>query len=637
MRIMKKISGLSNRIPPRRFAAIAGFCALVLFVAVVLFSDWAFYRAAFDLSSDRRHSLSDGSKNMLRQLEENIDVYFYYSKKLDIEVPDYAIYARQIESTLRQYQRLSNGRLKLHFIDPEPFSEDEEKAIADGMQPIPLYGGTQQAWFGLFVKSGLGNKAVIPIFDPARENLLEYDLTRLIYVMLHPKKPKIGVFGALPADSDIFSPLMQGDGAPAPWILWTYLSQQFQLQRLPGTATAIPDDVDALLIMLPMNLSDSALYAIDQHILRHGKAVILLDPLSEAAIARTAANPDAAPISSNFKKMLDHWGVQFDTGKVVGDRALAQRVVIDYGAPGQSRPSGQDYIPWLKLDDENINKNDLLTAHLHKIHLASSGYFTLRDGAAKTLTPLLQSSSHTMLIDTNKIKFMPDPRALLAEFQDSGQVYTLAARLSGNLTSAFDKAPDVPGSNVKLPDHVTQSAQSAQIILVGDADMAEDRFWVRVPETVRSGFAVPLADNADFIINALENILGGEALSGIRTRQQAARPLTAMHRLRQNAEDQFLRQEKELKQKLESAETRLRELLSANKDQQQKDVQDTVAAARRDIAENRANLRAVQLELNRDIEGLQNKIRFALIIAWPAAVAAIVWIALSIRRRKYRA
>ena len=603
---------------------VTAICVIMAFLMLLLplLSAWH-----LDVTQDRVHSLADGSIKTLADLSESVDVYFYYSKKLDSQIPRLGLYAGQIESLLRQYRDLSGGKIRLYIVDPEPYSDDEDRAVQNGMVAIPLFGGTEQAYFGLYAQSGLGKRAAIPQFDSSRQNLLEYDLTRLFYAMAHPKKPKIGVISGLPMDSDFFSPLATGDGAPAPWIFWLQLSQSYDLEKLPPTISMITDDIDALLIIHPQNLNDAAMYAIDQYMMRRPRAVILLDPHSEATAARQTVNKDAPPASSNLDKLLRPWGAVFDAENVVGDRKSAQRVVLDDG--DKSKPTARDYVPWLRLNDDRINRGDPITGNLHRLNMASVGHIIKNPGVDTEFTPLLTSSDDAMLIPAKKIRYMPDPKSLLDEFQPSAQNYILAARLRGVLHSAFGSSPPPVArrlADVKMPDHLPQSADAGNIIVVGDSDFVEDRFWVRVRETVQTGAVQSQSDNADFVMNAIDDVVGSNSFASIRSRQNSDRPLTVMHDIRQAAEKKFRDREKELKQKLDDAQSRLRDLQSESQSSpdKQRAMADTLSQVRDDVIKTRAELRRVQRDLNRDIEGLQNNIRFVLIVLWPLLMVGVV-------------
>ncbi len=602
--------------------AVSVFGAIALFILIAAISGALFANVSLDLSADKKHSLSEATKQVIANINEPVTLRFYYSRVLGQEVPAYGEYAARIVAMLKQYQ---NSRIKLEIIDPEAFSETEDQAIKDGLAPIPLYGGTLQGFFGLTASSMLGNRAVVPAFQLERRDLLEYDLTRMVQAIAQPRKAKIGVITSLPMDADMFSPLSRGDGAPAPWMFWAYMRQAFSLQRLDGNISLVPDDVDCLLVAHPRGLSSSALYAVDQFLLRKACAVILLDPHSEAAAARQIANADGAAQSSEFGKFLDHWGISMPQGKVAADRNLAQRVMLDQN-------KAQDYIAWLKLDAKQAAQGDGLTAHLNRLNLASAGYFDVTPKSGIKISPLLFTTKDSMGLDVEKIRFMPDLQKLLLDFKPDGVERVLALRLSGKLTSVFGAAaPDSAKSkDVKMPQHLAESEKSAAIILVADSDLTEDRFWAKIPESLKNGYLMPNADNADFILSAIEDAISGISLSEIRVRATGARSLEKLDAMRRQAEDKFLTQEAALKIKLQDAQTRLTRLLAQQKEKgesAEQEIEQTILQAKSDMLAAQQELRKVQLELNRGVQGLQDRLRFLLVFAWPVLACFGIWAA----------
>ncbi len=599
--------------------------AITLFLLANGLLHQSIYDPQIDFTADSRHSLSGGSIDVMADWDESIAVDLYFSSALSYRVPQYTVYAHKIQALLAQYQSASGGKIRITVIDPKPFSESEDEANDLGLKPIPLNSGATNAYFGLVVKAGLGSRAVIPQFDPAREALLEYDLTRLFYGIRNPQKPKIGVISSLPMDSDMFSPLASGDGAPAPWLFWMQLRQSFQVEKLSNNVSVIPDDIKLLLIAHPKNLSESAVYAIDQFMLNRGRAVILIDPHSEAMAARQIADSNAAPQSSDLKLLLDHWGIGIDSSKIITDRTLAQRVVIDDGSSGRNLPQGQDYIPWLRLGEDQANPSDTLSASVHRIHFATTGEITLNANAALRMTPLLTTTTHTMAIPIGDVLYNPDPKQLIINFKDSGEKRILAARLQGELSSVYGdvKPKFAVNNNIALPTHIARSLSPLNVVLVADSDMLDDRFWARIPETLRAGYVMPSADNADFIVNAIDQLLGGDAFLRIRTRATSHRPMQVLNDLRQQAEDKYLNQQQQLTQKLNTAKDRLKQLQIQSQNTSVAEISENIQQLRSDIEQSRQALRQIQYDLNRDIERLEGTIRLILILLWPLLVVVI--------------
>ncbi|MFN7193214.1 MAG: ABC transporter, partial [Rhodospirillales bacterium] len=112
-------------------------------------------------------------------------------------------------------------------------------------------------------------------------------------------------------------------------------------------------------------------------------------------------------------------------------------------------------------------------------------------------------------ISVDEVRTQPDPAALLANFKPSGTSLALAARSRGQSKSAFAEAPAVAeGQPARTAAHLAQSTGPINVIVVADTDMLEDRFWVQVQDFFGQRVATPAAYNGDFVVNAVDNLLG---------------------------------------------------------------------------------------------------------------------------------
>lgn len=212
--------------------------------------------------------------------------------------------------------------------------------------------------------------------------------------------------------------------------------------------------------------------------------------------------------------------------------------------------------------------------------------------------------------------------------------------------SAEKKAEEKPKEEEKPtpPPYIAESTAPMNVILVADADMLEDRFWSQTREFFGQRVQVPFANNADFVVNAVENLAGGDDLIGLRSRGTAQRPFTTIADLRLAADQQYRAEEQRLRKKLEEAEKNLAELdkkksEGASDATVDKAVQATAVKFTEEVLSTRKALRQVQLALREDIETLETVLRFVNIALIPilVGVLAVVLGALRIRRRTNRA
>ena len=645
--------------PQRRLLQSGGILiAAILFVAVNVLAAISLRHARLDMTANGLYTLSEGSKNVLKSLREPITLRFFFSDKLGDELPQLRIYGSRVRELLEEYAALSQGRIRLEIIDPEPFTDAEDRAVQAGIQALPLDRGGRSFYFGLVGTNSIDDQQVIPYFQQEKEQFLEYDLTKLVFALSRPKKPIIGIISSLPLDFGPGGMMAAMRGQSQPYMIMTQLRQLFEVRTLEATATAIPDDVGVLVLAHPKDLNPSALFAIDQFVLRGGRLIALVDPWSETAAAMpnpmTGMALPAGDNSSALPELFKAWGVTMDDGQFVADLGLAQRVQTGEAGPR----SIVDYVAWLNVQPAMLSSDDVVTADLGALNLASAGALRPAEGAATTFTPLIRSSDQAMLVPVSKIRFRPDPTGLLQEFKATGERYVLAARIGGSIKSAFPDGPppvekkDTADADEKPGDAKTENAGPpaeplkeskgpVSIIIVSDVDLLDDRFWVRTQEMFGQRVAIPIAANADFLINAIDNLAGSNDLIALRSRGRSQRPFEAVETLRRNAEQQFLSRERALQKKLEETEKKIADLQTKAQGGAASallgaEEQSAIEGFRTELVQTRQELRAVQRDLNRDIESLEAGVKFVNIGLMPIAIGVIAAGVAAVRRGRRR-
>lgn len=622
--------------------------AFAIFFAVNIIANQGLRDTRIDLTEARLYTLSDGTRNVLKAIPEPITLRFFFSDKLAGNAPQLRQYGARVRELLERYAALSNGMLRLEVIDPEPFTEAEDRAVQAGLQGINLPGG--QLYFGLVASNTLDQQQTIPFFQAEKEQFLEYDLTKLVYALSSPKKPTVGILGSLPLEYGPGGMMAAMRGQSQPYLILDQIKQFFDVKMLDATKPEeIDDKLSVLILAHPKDLSAQAQYAVDQFVLKGGRLIVFADPYSETMAAMPnpmtgQPMPPGADQSSLLPELFKAWGIEVVPGKFVADLALAQRVQT-----GRSGPAAVvDYIPWLAIPGERLSQEDVVTADLTQINAASMGAIRKLDGAAVTLTPLITSSNQAMLMDTNDLQGDPNPQVLAGKFKPTGEIYTLAARISGPAKTAFPngaptqaKDGDKPADQKPAVPQVMESAKPINVLLVTDADLLDDRFWVRSQQMFGQNLYVPIAANADFLVNAIDNMSGSGDLIGLRSRGRSQRPFELIDNMRRQAEQQFLARQKALEQKLEATQKQLADLQSKTQEQSNAllsaEQQAAMDAFRDDLLNTRRELRGVQRELNRDIEGLQLLVKFINIGLMPLLAALVaVGLAIAWRRRRIR-
>lgn len=627
----------------RRLAALTAIVlGAVIFVGVNTAANVAFRSARADLTDNGLYTLSDGTKNILKKLNEPITLRFYFSSDVAANFPTVRAYAERIRDLLAEYKSLAGGNLIVEEIDPQPYTEAEDNAVSLGLQGAPTQGG-EAIYMGLSASNMADGQESIPFFQMEREAYLEYDLTSLISRLAETKKPVLGVVTNLPLDTGPGGLLASMQGTSQPFVIYSQLLQIFQLQPLEQDFAVVPSEIDTLLIAHPKALNQQTLYAIDQFVMRGGRVIAFVDPLSE--ISQLQSQQTGEPVQgATFKSdlwLLKSWGAAYNPDEVVLDRTRAQKV--QYG--GNAARPVVSYPVWLGLKGDadpkasDFAKDDLVTGSLSVLNLASVGHFSPVEGATTKFTPLIRSSDDAMLYSAEMLTVQSDPDELIRQFLPTGERYTIAARLSGPLKSAFAEAPPPVVKEGQpppvLPAHIAETAD-ANIIVVADSDIFDDRFWVQPQQQGDQTMAVPIADNLAFVAGAAENMLGSNDLISLRTRATGDRPFTVVEDMQKAADTRFLREEQDLNARIAETQEKLAALSKPGANGEATaltaEQQAEIEKFRAELTETRARLREVQRGLRSGIETLGT--RLALInIALVPLLLIVVALVIAVTRR----
>ena len=640
----------------RRAVAVAALVCIALMLVAVNIIAARFFTWRLDLTGEHLYTLSRGTLTTLSKIDEPITLRFYFSNRLADEVPSYGVYAQRVRELLDQYVAAAHGKIRLEVYNPLPFSDVEDRAVAFGLQGVPLDTQGEQVYFGLAATNSTDDQQTIAFFQPERERFLEYDLTKLVHSLAFPKKTVVGLMSALPLEGDVMA-MMRGRPAE-PMAIMEQLQQLDTVKPLGGDLDAIPPDIDVLMLVHPQKLSEKALYAIDQFVLKGGKALVFVDPYSELQASHPSQfNPPGSPSASNLDRLFKAWGFEVPANIVAGDRGDAQRVGVP-GLRGGTRPL--DYIAWLNLRADNLNRGDMITADLSHINMASSGIIEPLADAKTKIEPLITTSPDSEKIPAEKLTGLPDVAGLLAEFKPDNKRYILAARVTGPAASAFPDGPPKPPETAKpeakegeakpaaepaatsaapAGESLKQSAQPIDVVVVADTDLLDDKFWLQKQDFFGQRLLVPTANNGDFVANAIEVLAGGEDLVGLRSRGTSVRPFEVVDEIRRDAQARYSAEESALQTKLKETQAKIESL--TGKDQAtapttlSPEQTKAVEEFRADMLQTRRQLRNVQAALRSDIGRLRTGLEF-LDVALIPLVVAVVAIILGVLRQRRR-
>jgi len=626
---------------------------LVLSVAMISFMPSSL---RIDLTEDRLYSLSDGTRNIVSNLDQQLEVMFFYSDSATEDIPQIRSFATRVQELLREIVMASNSNLRLSVIDPEPFSEDEDLATQFGIQAVPVTQGGEEIYFGLVVTNGSGENMpfnmqvseTIPLIRPDQEEFLEYEVIKLVAKVNNPDLPVVGLITQLDIDGG-FDPV-RGQ-ATAPWMVMEYIRQLYEVRRVDiagiDANNHIDDEVDILMVVHPQDLSEEILYQIDQYIMRGGAIMLFLDPNADSMVTQSPQGTlIPAGMRSELPRLLEAWGIAFENDKVLADNELALRVVM-----GQSRrPS--PHLGMLGVQRNYLAQNDIITNGLETINFSSAGAIAQLEETSTIFEPLIESSTDAMLMDAALLENVADPSVLFDEFVSSQQSYVVAARVSGLLDSAFPEGrpivseegeesesqseitsnslasedtvveQEVVGSEeaeeeiaeaveeevIEVREHISGSGTIANIVVFADTDFLSDRMWVQVAQFLGRRIPQPFANNGDLIINALDNLSGSADLVSIRSRGRYSRPFTRVLDLQREADDRLRTEEADLLSRLAETEASLADLNQVEDGepigQITPEIQSEIDRFNGEMLETRRRLRDVQYQLTEDIERL---------------------------------
>jgi ABC-type uncharacterized transport system involved in gliding motility auxiliary subunit len=598
-----------------------------------------------DLTQEKAYTLSAGTKSVLKKLDTPVTIHFYCTQS-DTATPETVFlksYARKVEDLLQEYKQIAGKNLIIQKFDPQPDSDAEDSAKLDGLEPKALQDNNE---FYLGLSVGLADERVaIPFLDPDRERQLEYDITRAIARVFSPDKPVVGVISTLPVFGAPMNPMMMesGQSGPPAWTLIDELKQDYTIKQLELTTDKISDDVKLLLLIHPKEISATTQYAIDQFILRGGKVIALLDPLSvldsrqqqQQQQQQMMGNPGGNS-SSTLDKLLPAWGLQFDTGKVVADLDFKMQL---NGPDGQ--PS--DAPAFLGLTADGINRDDVATAPIDSVWLPLCGAFTGTPVAGLKETVLLHSSTQAELVDGMEASM--GGAAIMNSFKPTGVSYDLAVRLTGKFKTAFpngkpgeaadDKSTNAPAKVEGLKEATAESS----VVLFGDSDFAADDFSLRKEQTPFGAMVSPMNGNLSLLQNIVEQMTGDSSLIEVRSRATTFRPFTRIKQIEAAAEAQGEAKITELQNSLNDTQQRLDELQQQKKDKDQRFIlspeqRTELENFRKKQAEVSKALKQAQKDLRKEVVSLEARIKWLNILAVPVAVMVVGVLMAVVKRKK---
>jgi ABC-type uncharacterized transport system involved in gliding motility auxiliary subunit len=607
---------------PRRFLFLTTLLLALVFAAGNLLIQKSLGGARADFTENGLYTLSDGTRAVLSDLSDPVDLTFVYTRSVGQEYPAVRAYAVRVRELLDAYVAGSNGRLRLREIDPAPFSEAEDEALSTGLVAVDT-NGNDPLYFGLIGRNSVDDERVIPFLAPEQETSFEYDLTRMIARLDRPVPAKIGLLSTLPGMTSVTD--------EAGYTVLREMNKTFRVEAIPEDFVSLPEDMDILFMAHAPVLSDWQAWQIDQFLLRKGRALILVDPAAKTAPGDGPFGLTNRRIRSDLTPFSTAWGVALDRSAIADtETALA----IEAPA-GEGRTTILQHPLYLSIPAGLMSNINLITTDLGRsVNLGAPGRFILPSVAPLQREILLQSGPAPSPIEADQAALDMAADDVIAVYTAGQEAAVLALSLTGPLTTAFPNGrpdPDLSddpvfteialGAANEAAPHQATSDIDAQIILVADADMLDDGLYMNLQT------GLPFADNASFILNALDSLSGGSELMSLRARAPGLRPMQRVDDMRAGAQAEFFTEQIRLEARLVESQQRLEELQSIGaadgffNGDVSAELTDSerieLNRLREDIVATRASLRQIERDFRRDIDALERWLRLFTILGGP--------------------
>ncbi len=633
-----------SSIASRRFWIFSGSLAGLLILLAILIAANVILgalRLRADLTEDRIYTLSEGTRSVLAKLDGPVTLKLFSSESApNIPMP-FKNFARQTADLLREYQLASGGKLTLETYDPRPDSDAEEWAQRYGLagQNLGLIdAGGATLYLGLVAVKGEAYVS-LPFIDPRTEELMEYNITRLISRVANPRKPVLGVMSSLPVMGvQAFPYAIPGQPLPKnqpPWVAFQNLAEDYEVRQIRADTEKIEAVIDVLLVIHPKNISERTQFAIDQFVLRGGRLLAFLDPLcltdaSAQSQAGMMMEMNMSRPASDLGKLTGAWGLTYESDKIVADLEASTRV-------RQGENAVDDSPVFLSLKEINIDGRDLITTKLESLILPCAGSFSGAGTGKAGVSSLLVSSAQSQLI--NPMLIQAGSEALRRDFKPGLKRLNLAVRLQGAFQTAFPDgkpkaAPKPDGKEGEPPPETEEpvdtllkaSAKPTTIILVADVDLLFDQFAVQELNFFGNRVFQPINDNLNFFFNALEQLSGSSDLARIRSRGRFERPFDRVQAIQRAAQERWFLKEQALQEKLDATRERL-DALQSKKDKSQRYIlspeqEQEIKAFKQEQLKTQDELKQVRKNLRQGIERLGGVVKAVNITLMPLIVIA---------------
>ena len=570
---------------------------IVAIICILIFSNWLVRATSLgnktvDLTENKRHTLTLGTKAILSELETPVIIRFYATRKSEAVPRQVKNYIRKVDNLLNRYKLLAGDKIRIEHLDPLPDTDAEDSANMDGIKGHRNDG--ERIYFGLAISS-LDQQTTIPYLDPNNDTMLEYLLSSSIANVTTFKKPSVGLMTTLPLAGT--PPTKVNEEPGPPWIIFQLLRQRYEMKYLGMTPEELdPKETPVLLLVHPAGITPETEYLIDQYLLKGGVLIACLDPF---ALSAPQPDPSTGPVSgggvprsSTLPHLLEKWGIGFDAFSVVADGKYA----TDFG-------DGQRVHAHLSLSTDAItSKDEIVTQNFENLYFALPGGFTINQATDLTVDTLIESSDQVIRIAGEEAA-RPD-EGTFARTPPAGDSYDFVLRLQGNFKTAFpdgnpaEKTDAESDDEKPLIDHLATAETSSSVYLISDADFLFDgACFIKNNQ----GYSA-VNNNAALLQNILDQCTGSKHLIGSRSRASTVRPFTIIKEM----ETDF---EKDLHEEVEAAHKSMDSIVQELQSLREQLSTSNVVAQSEEQESKIRELQTQRIKLRRDLREKQKGLR----------------------------
>lgn len=557
------------------------FLALILifigFFGLNIIANNLLRQVSYDFTEEKYLSLTKNTKDVLRKLERPVVAKLYYSPILEKRNPQMRFLFDQIKLLLKQYRAYGNGKFDYRIYTPQFLDKIEDRALADGLQPIPLIDINQNALFGIVFSDTLTNKTVIPFFSLERLSFLEQDFTTNIYRLQHKKK-KLGLLSSLP----IMGNTRQADVWVKKWEVMNKISELYDVVEIHS-----PKDMnqkfDVFMLVHPYMLSDEYI----EQIKKQKKVLLLLDVADDAS---QIYSPDhGAFISSDLGSLADYWKINFADYGVVAD--FDNSITVDDTINYKKNPSFTQDLLQFRVTKNDLSPNHRTTYKLNNILFSSASKLLPKDDKSVSFFPLIKSSYVSSMLPVEFAQKSRTPREVLAKFVPQNKVIIVAAEfLSNDASNPFD------------------------IIAVADTDFMYDSFWAKEKRFLDDSYFVPFYDNANFVLNSLDYLSQNDDLINLRGKGLKYRPLFVIDKIRKTNTYRYKIKENDIFQAIDGVRQQLVEITAKRNFEERNtfsaDELAIIGKIRQQMMALRQQLSSLRINANNNLSSIEIRVKF---------------------------